>query len=414
MTMTPNVLVDLQFQELLSEATAQTASGQEVLSKYQSYLLNNSVNCSVVNSFVKESAGLAFDAGVKKVLNVTTDYINENRISWMIATACENILENGNSRDYLNRNAANQAKKLLEQDEENVVKYIRAGALKNIMFCEAFRSIASEVFKNSTKIVEQCQDYTRFTPVSMVEEGANGEHYFVVKGRLFERDNYGVVTESHDWNSVSDTFKVVESLLESNLVTIDEDNIYVKYNEQEYTISEAGMIKHGDKEMNVSEMREENQLYLRVANPKVKRTMDQVLEAIAVCAENYGSIVTLENVGIYSTKNSQFMVIESNENLIAESLQGINKWSVNENALKTLDLIKSKTNVNLTEQYKSNIELAISEADRTSRNEIRKTLENNEILSVKERISLLTEKFKNDPAKLAVLSKLAEEVAEIS
>lgn len=414
MTMTPNVLVDLQFQELLSEATAQTTSGQEVLSKYQSYLLNNPVNCSVVNSFVKESAGLAFDAGVKKVLNVTTDYINENRISWMIATACENILENGNSRDYLNRNAANQAKKLLEQDEENVVKYIRAGALKNIMFCEAFRSIASEVFKNSTKIVEQCQDYTRFTPVSMVEEGANGEHYFVVKGRLFERDNYGVVTESHDWNSVSDTFKVVESLLESNLVTIDEDNIYVKYNEQEYTISEAGMIKHDDKEMNVSEMREENQLYLRVANPKVKRTMDQVLEAIAVCAENYDSIVTLENVGIYSTKNSQFMVIESNENLIAESLQGINKWSVNENALKTLDLIKSKTNVNLTEQYKSNIELAISEADRTSRNEIRKTLENNEILSVKERISLLTEKFKNDPAKLAVLSKLAEEVAEIS
>lgn len=412
--MTPSVLVDLQFQELLSEATAQTASGQEVLSKYQSYLLNNPVNCNVVNSFMKESMGLAFDSGVKKVLNITTDYINENRISWMIATACENILENGNSRDYLNRNAANQAKKLLEQDEENVVKYIRAGALKNIMFCEAFRSIASEVFKNSTKIVEQCQDYTRFTPVSMVEEGVNGEHYFVVKGRLFERDNYGVIAESRDWNSVSDTFKMVESLLESNLVTIDEDNIYIKYNEQDYTISEAGMIKHGDKEMCVSEMREENQLYLRVANPKVKRTMDQVLEAIAVCAENYDSIVTLENVGIYSTKNSQFMVIESNENLIAESLQGISKWSVNENALKALDLIKSKTNVNLSEQYKSNIELAISEADRTSCKEIRKTLENNEILSVKERISLLTEKFKNDPAKLAVLSKLAEEVAEIS
>ena len=40
-------------------------------------------------------------------------------------------------------------------------------------------------------------------------------------------------------------------------------------------------------------------------------------------------------------------------------------------------------------------------------------MDNNDLLSIKERISLLTEKFKNDPAKLAVLSKLAEEVSNI-
>ena len=34
-------------------------------------------------------------------------------------------------------------------------------------------------------------------------------------------------------------------------------------------------------------------------------------------------------------------------------------------------------------------------------------------LSYKERIEALTEKFKNDPVKLAVLSKLAQEVAEV-
>jgi hypothetical protein len=40
-------------------------------------------------------------------------------------------------------------------------------------------------------------------------------------------------------------------------------------------------------------------------------------------------------------------------------------------------------------------------------------LENDNILSLKERIELLTEKFKNDPAKLAVLSKLAAEVSAL-
>jgi len=411
--MTPNVLVDLQFQSLLSEASAQTASGHEVLAKYQSYLLGNPVSCGIVNSFIKESAGLTFDSGVKRVLETTTDYINENRISWMIASACESINENGNSRNYLNRNAAAQAAKLLEQDEENVVKYIRAGALKNIMFCEAFRSIAAEVFKNSTKVIENHAEYTRLTPISMVESGVNGEHYFVVRGRLFERSEEGVIVESQDWQAVSDTFKTVESLLESNLVTVDEENVYIKYNNQEYTISEAGKIKHGDKEMSVAEMREENQLYLRVANPSVRRTIDQVLEAIAITAENYDHIATLENVGIYTTKGAQFLVIESNENLIAEAIYGPSKWAINENAMKALDFIKSKVNVDLNEQYKGAIEKAITEADKESREEMQKTLENNDLLSIKERISLLTEKFKNDPAKLAVLSKLAEEVSNI-
>ena len=37
----------------------------------------------------------------------------------------------------------------------------------------------------------------------------------------------------------------------------------------------------------------------------------------------------------------------------------------------------------------------------------------NKVKSYKERIEALTEKFKNDPVKLAVLSKLAQEVSEI-
>lgn len=408
--MTPNVLANLQFQDILSEAAAQTKSGSDFLTKYQSYMLTHEASCFVVNNFLREGMSLCFDSAVKRVLEQVNDYIVSNRIGWMIASTCESIFNDNNQRNYLNRNAAKQAYKLLEMNEEDMVKYIKAGALKNIMFCESFRTIASEVFKDSVAIVERNENYTKTVPVSMVEISEDAT-YFVVKGGLYTIEN-NVIAESNDWNAVSDTFKIVESLLESNLVTVDEENLHIKYNNQEYTISEAGMIKHGEKEMTVQEMREENQLYLRTANPRRVREMDQVLEAIAVLCENYDDVTTMDNVSIYSNRNSQFMVIEAGPNMLAKSLTGT-PWMVNENAMKTLDFIKSKTNINLSESYNKAVEKSISEASEASKAEMQATLENQSILSIKERIELLTEKFKRDPAKLAVLAKLASEIGDI-
>ena len=44
---------------------------------------------------------------------------------------------------------------------------------------------------------------------------------------------------------------------------------------------------------------------------------------------------------------------------------------------------------------------------------LEKEMKDQQVNSYKERIEALTEKFKNDPVKLAVLSKLAQEVAEV-
>jgi hypothetical protein len=139
------------------------------------------------------------------------------------------------------------------------------------------------------------------------------------------------------------------------------------------------------------------------------------LEAIALVCENYDSIVNLDQAAIYLTKNDKFVVIESNDSLYATLLMSNRtaKWTINENAIDAISFIKSKTNVSLSDQYQSVIESAMTAADKAEKERIAEELKVSEQQSYKERIEVLTEKFKNDPVKLAVLSKLAQELSEI-
>jgi hypothetical protein len=125
--------------------------------------------------------------------------------------------------------------------------------------------------------------------------------------------------------------------------------------------------------------------------------------------------MNMDNTAIYLTKNDKFVVIESNDKLYATLLMSNRtpKWTINENAIDTISFIKSKTNVSLAENYQTVIENAMSSADKVEKARIAEELKIAEQQSYKERIENLTEKFKNDPVKLAVLSKLAQELSEI-
>ena len=52
------VLIELGFNDIIAEAHAQTQTGAEVITKYQSYLMTNPESCGVVNQFVREAAQL--------------------------------------------------------------------------------------------------------------------------------------------------------------------------------------------------------------------------------------------------------------------------------------------------------------------------------------------------------------------
>ena len=416
--MTPyKVLVDLGFNNIIMEATAQTQTGAEVINRYQTYLMANAESCGVVNQFIREAAPHVYDNGVSEALTRITEYVQSNKTSWALASACESILANELSRNMLNRNAARQVEKLLEQEEDSVVKYIRSGALKNVMFCESFRSIAKQVFAGE-QIVEHKANYKKTTPVSLVESVTDG-HCFVVAGKLYKTDDSQNVVEAN-WNEVSNTFKTVESLLESNICSIDESSIATKFNGAEFIISEAGSVtkKQGAEEraFTTEQFRDHARLMVMACNPRHRNTLAQVLEAIALTAENYDNIASLNHVGIYETANDRFMVIESGSDLFATLLASNRHpvWTINENAIDALGFIKGKTNVELGEEYKSVVEAAMEHASAEQKAEVERQLKENEEKSIKDRIADLTEKFKNDPTKLAVLASLAADYAQLS
>jgi hypothetical protein len=192
--MNNKVLAELEFNVILNEAQATTQTGNELLKKYKAFCMANEVSCGLVNNFVKEATAHRYDNGINQVLEDVSDYITMNKTVWALASACESINNNNHSYNYLNRNACKQVEKLLEMEEEDVVKYVKAGALKNVMYCESFRNIAKQVYKDQP-MVEHTAEYSKTTPVSMVENVGDG-FCFEICGTLYKIDEDNNVQEA--------------------------------------------------------------------------------------------------------------------------------------------------------------------------------------------------------------------------
>ena len=410
-------LAEMEFASIISEATAQTQTGAELINRYKSYVMSHDITHSLVNNFVREASNCRYDNGVVEALEIVADYINLNKTSWALASTCESLNANNSSYNYINKNfAVKQVEKLLEMNEDDVVKYIKAGALKNVMFCEEFRNIAKQVYKDNP-LVEATAEYVRRTPVSLVENVGDGV-CFQVKGQLFKIADDKTIQEAQA-KEVSNTFRIISQLLESQYVTIDEHAIEVKLDNATYEISESGNVKRigkdGEKVMTVEQLRENNRLMLMTANPRFRNQLAGILESVALLVENYDSVVNLDNVAIYETKNDTFMVIESGTNIYSTLLRSNRhpKWTINENVIEALSFIKTKTNVTLNESYDEAVAKCMEEMDEEHHAKIEAELKEEKMNSYKERIEALTEKFKNDPVKMAVLSKLAQDIANV-
>lgn len=405
-------LANMDFANILFEAQANTQTGEQLLNKYKSFLLANETSCGLVNGFVKEAQNMMYDAGIRSIMEQVSNVINDNKISWQLASACESINRNNKSYNYLNRNAASQVEKLLEMEEADVVKYIKAGALKNVMFCEAFRNIAKQCY-GSNCVVEAYDNFVAENPVSMIE--SNGSvNFFEVCNKLFKIDE-GKILEAK-WNEVSPEFKIVTSLLESNITKVENDTIFVNFNNAEYQITESNKIvrltEKDEHEFTNESLREFNKLQLSTMSPRAQQQSAPVLEAIVLLSENFDNIVVLDNARIISTNNDKFLTIESETNLYAESIQSTRpgKWQINESVLDAVEFIKKQTKVNISELYSEAIEEAYQNSCEEEQQEIKENLKASQIQERREKIAMLTEKFKNDPVKLAVLSQLADDL----
>ena len=423
-------LADIDFANVLAEAFAETQTGVELINKYRQYMLKNESSCTLINNFLAEAKNCMFDNGVVSVVNLVSGVIAENKVSWQLATACEAINRNRSSYNYLNRNAASTVEKLLEQNEENVVKYIKAGALKNVMFCESFRNIVNGVFTDVQTVVTE--NYTATRPVSYMEE-SEGKRYFEVLGNIYAIS--GNEIQEAKASDVSGDFLIISRLLESNIAEFDANTEKLTVNTPlaVYEVcAEDGKVKCTrtskkctDKKCedkkdadckesitftNEAALREHNRLVVGATAFNQRNQMAEILEAIARAFEHFENFVLLDNTQIISNANDKFVVIENKENAYAYCVSSNHStgWKVNTTIVEALEFIKKQTNLNIAKDYKENVDEQIAKTEADAAEQIKESIKKDEMNARKKRIEMLTEKFKNDPARLAVLSKVAE------
>ena len=409
-------LRELNFDKIVSEAQAQTSTGSGMLNTFKATIMRQPVTHALVNQFLNESKNYRYDNGVNAAAEKVANYINENQYSWQLATACEAIHRNGSRYNTLNENAANQVENLLDMNESDVVSYIKSGAMKNVMFVESFRRIARSVFRQMP-VVELNEKYTMVHPVSLVEK--NGDSiYFAVAGRVLEVKGESI-TEAK-WTDVSEDFRQIMATMSMKEVSLVNEAIVYENDKFSYTINRQGFAtrRSGDNEleMTVEQMRENNALYLSSMVPGRRNKLAQVLENLAKICENFDNVMVLDSVGIYTTDKDRFVVAEHEGQAVAyliESKRPTTVWSMTDNIANVVEFLKKNTSTDLTESYKDQIEKVIENKSEEEKAEMQRRLNEDGIQARKDKIAQLTEQYKNDPARLAVLAKCAEDLAQL-
>ena len=211
-TMSIKLMKDLQFAEKLNSTNAISEAGKELLNNYRAYVYSNAPTCAVVNAFVNEAQKYSFDAGVSTILESVKNFINENKISWKLATACESINNNNSTFNYINKIGVQQVEKLLEMNENDVVSYIKAGSLKSFQYIPEFRQICKEVYKQN--ITEtKAPNFTVSNPLSFVLVNEDSQ-YINVLGKTFKIADNKIEEASCD----DKTFNEINKLLELKIV----------------------------------------------------------------------------------------------------------------------------------------------------------------------------------------------------
>ena len=416
------LLGEIDFGKIVAEAIAnnKTQTGRELLEKYSAYCMKSAATCGVINAFVNEAKNYLYDTAVCEAYNKLTNIINENKVSWALASVCEQINANTSKYNYINRDAAAHVMELLEgRNEEQVVSYIKAGALKSDMFCEGIRNIVKQVYKDQTVIVET-SNYTLVHPISFVEINEN-KTFFALGKRIFSIDSEDNVVEHRaDERVVSQKFAFINETLSQMAYDGKGAFSYTLKGAKniEYQVNEAGIITKltgtDEEEMTVEAFRENNRLFLMTVNPAHRNSVARILEGIAQLAENFDNVVLVEEVSYVTTsKGKQFMIIEGKDCINFSLLYSPTQKPFTKNyesIVEALNDIKAMVQLDLTSLYEERINAEFEAKTAAEQKQVQESLEAASIDDRRRKIMELTEAYKNDPATLAVLSRVALEL----
>ena len=427
--MSIKLLKDLNFAEKINSTEAITEAGKEILNNYRAYVYTNPATCGIVNGFIMEASKFGFDTGLKSILESVNKFISENNISWKLASACESISNNNSTYNYINKLGVQQVEKILEMDESNVVSYIKAGALKNIQYIPEFRQVCKEVYK--TNITEAYNTtYSVTNPISYIlTEGENIT--FQVNGTAYKIAE-GKVEQVNCDNAV---FARMNKLLES-FKRDSENNLIYEFRDTQNNITKITLI---DKEVNENEFekkikfekgkineeftesikfREYTNMLSKAMPMHEKLSFMNITSAIADVFENMENIGILNNVKVLTCANgTTCAIIEAKDNVNLTVFHSINAGSSCNNyefMAEALNNVIKVSGIDLRSMYEERINEDCKKMETPEAKEIREQLEANKEAQYdirKKKIAMLAEQYRNDPVKLALLNKVAKDLA---
>lgn len=423
--MSVNLLKDLDFATKLNSTEAITEAGKEILKTYRAYMYTNAPTCGIVNGFVLEASKCSFDTGLNNILESVKEYINENNISWKLASACESIEANNSKYNYINKIGVEQVKKLLEMNESDVVSYIKAGVLKNIQYIPEFRAVCKEVYK--TQITEmQAPNYTVMNPISYVYVNEDKSQYFNVLGKTFKIEDNKIVESNCD----DKKFARINSLLSNGYQLSENGGIFIEsqgahgdklrfeINENGLTFTRKGLGKDINETFeNHIKFQEYCNTISKIMNMNEKLSFMNLTSSISEVFEAFDNIVSLDNVKVLTTNNNTVCaIIEAKDNVNLTVYRNIKQGSGSytyDYMVEALNEVIKLTGIDLKPMFEDRINEDMKKLDPQAQ-EIKEQLEANKEAQYtirKKKIAMLAEQYKNDPIKIAILSKVAKDLA---
>lgn len=413
------LLKNLDFAEKINKTEAVTEAGKEMLNTYRGYVYSNPVTFGVVNGFIQEAQKFSFDTGLVSILESVLNVLNENKISWKLASACEALNNNNSSYGYIAKIGVEQVEKLLEMDEAEVVSYIKAGSLKGIQYIPEFRAICKEVYKSTINEM-RTPEYKITNPFCYVHIVENAK-YINVLGKTYKIDEHNVVEATCD----DVKFNNINNLLK-NFVVIDE-NLTTEYRGTHGDTARF-VIEEGCLTFTKGDIKEEfnTPVEFRVYCNNVSKAMPMyekmnwmnATNVIAEVFENMDSIVTLDCARVLETSNGTICaIVEANDNVNLTVFRSINAGTSSKNydyVVEALQNVTKISGIDLRPMYESRIDEECKKQDPEKYNMIKEELaaqKNAKFQERKKKIAMLAEQFKNDPAKITLLNKAAKELA---
>lgn len=422
--MNVKLITDLNFAGIIAEANAVTEAGKDLIKNYRGYLFTNPTTCSLVNGFVQEAQKYTFDAELVKVYESVLKFINENQISWKLASACEAISNSNSTYNYIAKTGIETVEKLLEsRNEKDVIAFIKAGGLKGVQYIPEFRTVCKTVY--NTSITETyAPNYTVNNPISYICEAETGK-YFNVLGKTYK------IADDKVEEAVCDDVKFarINMLLEA-FKNVDGKLVYEWQNGvKQYTVTiceeedKSVITFTNNKEVNekfdtIAAFNEYCDMFSRTMIMNEKLNFMKITSAIS---EVYGAsdkIMALDNVKVLESANgSTCAILEAKNNVNLTVFKSVNFGTSCQSYDYVTEALKEVTRVSgidLKSMYEDRINEDVKKANPTEYQNIKEELENAKEAQMelrKKKIAMLAEAHKNDPAIIAVLNKAARDLA---